>query len=302
MGSTTVILNPIAGRGAGARLAPCIVDYLHSFGLDFDLVSTKGPRDASVIAHRAATQGQEAVIAVGGDGTFNEVLNGLMEAQDGPDGPALGVIPIGTGNDFAFGAGLSLDLEIACQVAAAARTRLLDVGLFDTEIEPPRFFGNGIGLGFDAMANVESRKIKRLNGSLLYLVAVLRTLAFYYDAPHTSICVDGETVIQHSLMISVMNGCRMGGGFYMTPDSSMEDGLLDLCIANRVGRPKMVAFVPRFMRGTHTTDRDITMKSGMQVIVDSESPWVSQVDGEIYGVGARHYTVEVLPQRLALIC
>jgi YegS/Rv2252/BmrU family lipid kinase len=302
MGSTTIILNPIAGRGAGARLAPRIADCLHSFGLDFDLVFTKAPGEASTIASQAASQRQDTVIAVGGDGTFNEVLNGLMGLQDGPAGPAVGVIPIGTGNDFAFGAGLPLDLETACQVVLRARTQLLDVGRFDADNEPPRFFGNGVGMGFDAMANLESRKIERLNGSLLYLVAVLRTLAFYYDAPHTSICVDGIEFDQHSLMISVMNGCRMGGGFYMTPDSDMRDGLLDLCIANKVGRPKMVAFVPKFMRGAHTTDRDITMKRGMQISIRSESPWVSQVDGEIYGVGAQQYTVEVLPRRLRLIC
>jgi len=302
MGATTVILNPVAGRGAGARLAPRIVDHLRRFGLDFDLVSTTAPGDACAIARQAALQGQGAVIAVGGDGTFNEVLNGLMVVREGAEVPALGVIPIGTGNDFAFGAGLSLDLETACQVVAEAQTRLLDVGLFEAENESPRFFGNGIGVGFDAMANLESRKIKRLNGSLLYLVAVLRTLAFYYDAPYTAICVDGKELAQHSLMISVMNGCRMGGGFYMTPDSSMDDGLLDLCIANQVGRPKMVAFVPKFMRGTHTTDRDVTMMRGVRITVDSESPWVSQVDGEIYGVGAQHYTVQLLPQRLRLLC
>jgi diacylglycerol kinase (ATP) len=302
MGPTTVILNPVAGRGAGARLALRIADCLRGFGLDFELVSTKAPGDASMIARQAAEQRHDAVIAVGGDGTFNEVLNGLMAVQEGPEGPALGVIPIGTGNDFAFGAGLSLDLEDACRVVTGGQSRIVDVGLFEAEDEPPRFFGNGIGLGFDAMANLESRKIKRLNGFLLYLVAVLRTLAFYYDAPHTAIRVDGQELIQHSLMISVMNGCRMGGGFYITPDSSMDDGLLDLCIANKVGRPKMVALVPKFMRGAHTTDRDITMMRGTRISVDSESPWVSQVDGEIHGVGVRHYAVTMLPQRLRLLC
>lgn len=302
MGPTTIILNPVAGRGAGARLAPRIARHLRDFGLDFELVSTTAPGDASAIARQASLQQREAVIAAGGDGTFNEVLNGLMGVQEGADGPALGVIPIGTGNDFAFGAGLSLDLQTACQVVAGIQTRLVDVGVFRPDNEPPRFFGNGVGVGFDAVANVESRKIKRLSGTLLYLVAVLRTLAFYYDAPQTSICVDGEELVQHSLMISVMNGCRMGGGFYITPDSCMEDGLLDLCIANRVGRPKMVAFVPKFMRGTHTTDRDITMMRGGRITVDSESPWVSHVDGEIYGVGAQHYEVEVLSRRLRLLC
>jgi diacylglycerol kinase (ATP) len=98
-----------------------------------------------------------------------------------------------------------------------------------------------------------------------------------------------------------MNGRRMGGAFYLTPDSQMDDGLLDLCIARKVGRPKMVAFVPRFMRGTHTTDPDITMDQGQKVVVVSDSPWAAHLDGEIYGVGARQYEIELFPQRLRLL-
>lgn len=302
MGSTIAILNPIAGRGAGARLAPRIAGCLRSFGLEFELAFTTAPGHASAIARQAALQRHDAIIAVGGDGTFNEVLNGMMQVQDGLPVPALGVLPIGTGNDFAFGAGLSLDLETACRVVAQGQTRLIDVGLFHADNAEPRYFGNGIGIGFDAMANLESRKIKRLKGSLLYLVAVLRTLAFYYDAPHTTIRVDSEELVQHSLMVSVMNGRRMGGSFYITPESNMEDGLLDVCVARKVGRPKMVAFVPKFMRGTHTTDHDITMKRGHRITIESKVPWVSHVDGEIHGVGAQRYVVEVLPQHLRLIC
>ncbi len=88
----------------------------------------------------------------------------------------------------------------------------------------------------------------------------------------------------------------------MTPSSEMDDGLLDLCVAGKVSRPKMISFVPRFMRGTHTTDPDITMSQGRKVTVVSESPWAAQLDGEIYGVGASRYEVELLPQRLRLIC
>jgi YegS/Rv2252/BmrU family lipid kinase len=302
MQSTLVIVNPAAGRGAGARLSQPIAARLRDRGLDFDLVTTTGARHATRLAGDAVAEGRATVVAVGGDGTFNEVLNGLMQAQDEPPDTALGLLPIGTGNDFAFGAGLPLDLWEACQVVVKGQSRLLDTGLFRADNEAPRFFGNGIGIGFDAMANIESRKVKRLRGTLLYLVAVIRTLAFYYDAPRTTLCVDGEERIQPSLMISVMNGRRMGGGFYMTPTSEMDDGLLDLCVAGKVSRPKMVSFVPRFMRGTHTTDPDITMGQGRKVTIVSESPWAAQLDGEIYGVGASRYEVELLPQRMRLIC
>lgn len=302
MHTMTVIVNPAAGRGTGARLSQPIAERLRGYGLNFDLVTTTGAHHATLLARDAVERGREAVVAVGGDGTFNEVLNGLVQTQDEPVGTALGLVPIGTGNDFGFGAGLPLDVWEACKVVAKGQSRMLDVGLFRADNEEPRYFGNGIGIGFDAMANIESRKIKRLRGTLLYLVAVLRTLAFYYDAPRTTLCVDGEEMIQPSLMISVMNGRRMGGGFYLTPTSEMDDGLLDLCVAAQVSRPKMIRFVPRFMRGTHVTDSDITMGQGRKVTIVSESPWAAQLDGEIYGVGASRYEVELLPQHLRLLC
>lgn len=301
-GSVRLILNPAAGRGAGARLAPAIVECLRDYDLDFQIETTDGPGHATRLAHDATAKGEGVLVAVGGDGTVNEVLNGLMLAQGGPDRMALGVLPIGTGNDFAYGAGVPLDLTEACRVIAQGRTKMIDVGLFHPDNEEPRYFGNGIGMGFDAVANIESRKVKRLRGTLLYLVAVLRTLAFYYHAPQTNIQFDAEELSQPSLMVSVMNGRRMGGGFYMTPTSQIDDGVLDLCVAAKVSRSKMVRFVPRFMRGTHITDRDITMGQGRKVTVTSESPWAAQIDGEIYGVGARHFEVELFPQRLCLAC
>jgi diacylglycerol kinase (ATP) len=302
MSNTTVILNPSAGRGAGARLAPQISEWLAGSGLDFDLCATSAPGQATVLAREAAARGHHTVIAVGGDGTANEVLNGLMQANCDRDSIALGILPIGTGNDFAFGAGIPLDLGDACRVVARGQSRLVDVGRMHAENEEPVYFGNGTGVGFDAMANIESRKITRLRGYLLYLVAVIRTLAYYYHAPETIIQIDDDELAQPSLMISIMNGRRMGGAFYMTPASQMDDGLLDLCIAGKVDRPKMVSFLPRFMRGTHITDPAITMTQGQRVTVISDTPWAAQVDGEIYGVGAQRFEIELLPLRLRLIC
>jgi diacylglycerol kinase (ATP) len=302
MSETLVILNPSAGRGAGARLEAEIVERLQVCDLQFRLVATTGPGHAQRLAQEAGSQGQEMVVAVGGDGTSNEVLNGLMQAEGGPDGTAMAVLPIGTGNDFAFGAGIPMNLRQAFSVVARGQSRVLDVGRINADNEEPRFFGNGVGVGFDALANIESRKIQRLRGSLLYLVAAIRTLAFYYQAPQAEIRMDDQELFQPSLMISVMNGRRMGGAFYMTPGSQMDDGLFDYCIAAKVGRPKMVAFIPRFMRGTHTTDPAVTMGQVQKLTIVSESPWAAHLDGEIYGVGARRYEIELLPQRLRLIC
>jgi diacylglycerol kinase (ATP) len=299
---TKVILNPTAGRGAGAQLSPQIEARLRDDGLDFELATTNAPGHATILAREAVTQGQDLLLAVGGDGTFNEVLNGLMQAGGTPDGVVLGILPIGTGNDMAYGVGLPLDWQQACDVVGRGSSRVLDVGHVRSDDDAALFFGNGVGIGFDAIVNIESRKLKRLRGFPLYFVALMRTLIAYYHAPVTTIDIDGEAIVQNSLMISVMNGRRFGGGFYMTPEACMDDGLFDLCITGKVARPKMVGFVPRFMRGTHVTDRRVTMTQGRRISVAYETPWAAHVDGEIYGLGARQLEIELLPQRLRVLC
>jgi diacylglycerol kinase (ATP) len=301
MANTTVILNPIAGRGAGARLSSRIDTCLHDLGLAFDLVTTQAPGHATHLAQEAVLQGRDLVVAVGGDGTANEILNGLVRTNSDANGAALAILPIGTGNDFAFGAGVPLELEKACEAVVQAQSRCIDIGHVVADNEHALYFGNGVGIGFDAVVNMESRKLKRLRGFLVYLVAVFRTLAFYYNAPETRVRVDDRELVQPSLMISVMNGYRFGGGFHVTPGSQMDDGLFDLCVTPKISRPEMVAFVPRFMRGTHTKDPRITMMQGFKVVVTSDSPWIAHVDGEIYGVGARRFEVELVPLRLRLI-
>lgn len=301
MSKTLLVRNPIAGRGAGERLWPQIAAELAALDLDFEMATTEGPGHAAHLAREAVAQGVRMVVAVGGDGTANEVLNGLMQVEDSANDVALGILPIGTGNDLAFGAGLPLELEAACRVLARGEHRDVDVGCIQADNERPLYFCNGVGLGFDAMVNIESRKLRRLRGFLVYLVAVFRTMAFYYHAPQTRISIDDVETTQASLMISVMNGSRVGGGFYVTPGSQMDDGLLDLCIAGALSRPEMLAFVPRFMRGSHTTDWRITMGQGRKVSVSCESPWAGHVDGEIYGVGGQQFDIELYPRRLHLL-
>jgi len=302
MSDMTVILNPVAGRGAGRRLSSQVAACLADQGLDFELVETKAPGHATSLAREAVARGQPLIVAVGGDGTVSEVLNGLVGASQGADDTTLGVIPIGTGNDFAYAAGLPLTFQGACQVIAVGQTRLVDVGWVQADNEEGRYFGNGVGIGFDAVVNIESRKLQWLRGFVVYLAAVFRTLAFYYHAPMVEVSVDGQGTVQPSMMLSIMNGQRFGGGFLMTPGSQMDDGLFDVCVVGQVPRAAMVGFVPRFMRGTHVTDPRVSLSQGREVRVVSESPWAAHVDGEIYGLGASRYEMALLPQRLRLLC
>ena len=299
MADQLLIVNPIAGRGAGERVIPRIVRLLREHGLSFDLVRTERPWHAAELARQAVVSGYRTVVAVGGDGTSNEVLNGLMAAREAGEGEAaMGVLCVGTGNDFAYGMGIPLDLEEGCAVLARGQTRRVDVG----RARGFRYFGNGIGIGFDAAVNVVASRLQRLRGFLVYLIAVLRTLLFYYRAPLTRIELDNQTLEQPALMISVMNGRRMGGGFLMTPFSRPDDGLFDLCIGKKMSQLEMLSFVPRFMKGTQVGDPRVIMTRSRRVRVKvQEGAQVVHADGETLALDVRELDMEVVPQALTVV-
>jgi len=295
-----VIVNPTAGRGAAREVAPRVDRLLKEHGVSFDRVFTERPWHAAELARQAVVSGYKVVVALGGDGTSNEVLNGLMEAREAGEGEAaMGVLCVGTGNDFAYGVGVPLDLEAGCAALARGRTRPIDVG----HAKGLRYFGNGIGIGFDAVVNVQAARYKRLRGFAVYFVAVMRTLLFYYRAPLTRIELDDGVVELPTLMVSVMNGRRMGGGFLMTPDASPDDGLFDLCIGAKMNQLQMLALVPRFMQGTQIGHPRIRMIRSRRVrVVVKEGTQVVHADGETLTLEATDLEFEVIPQALRVVC
>ncbi len=299
MADHLVIVNPVAGRGAGERVIPRIIRLLREHGISFDLVRTERPWHAAELARQAVVSGYRRVVAVGGDGTSNEVLNGLMAAREAGEGEAaMGVLCVGTGNDFAYGMGVPLDLEEGCAALARGRTRRVDVG----HARGFRYFGNGIGIGFDAAVNVVASRLRRLQGFLVYLIAVLRTLLFYYRAPLTRIEMDDQDLELPALMISVMNGRRMGGGFLMTPFSRPDDGLFDLCIGGKMSQLEMLSFVPRFMKGTQVGDPRVTMARSRRVrVAVQDGTQVVHADGETLTLEIRELDLEIVPQSLSVV-
>lgn len=300
MADHLIIVNPIAGRGAGRDIVPRVDRLLRELGVSFERVFTERPWHAAELAREAAASGYRVVVALGGDGTSNEVLNGLMEAQEAGEGDAaLGVLCVGTGNDFAYGAGIPLDLEAGCAALARGRTKAIDVG----HAKGFRYFGNGIGIGFDAVVNVQAARYRRLRGFAVYFVAVMRTLLFYYRAPLTRVELDDEVLELPALMVSIMNGRRMGGGFIMTPDSAPHDGLFDLCIGGKMNQLQMLALVPRFMRGTQVGHPKVMMRRSRRVRVTIEDgTQVVHADGETIAMAADELEFEILPQRLRVVC
>jgi diacylglycerol kinase (ATP) len=305
MSKYKIIANPAAGSGAGGRAVSRVERLLAGYGLDFDLVRTQRPWHAAELAREAAGAGYDVVVAVGGDGTANEVLNGLMEArQAGERPPALGLLGVGRGNDFAHGVGVPHDLERACRVLAEDQRRTIDVGRVAGGRYPQgRYFGNCVGVGFDAIGTIEVAKLPRLGGFLSFFIAVLKTMFLYYRAPLITVEYDGQTLTQPSLMVSIMNGQRLGGGFIMAPDGEPDDGLFDLCIASEISRARMFTMIPHFLRGTQATQEPITTGQAARISVSAvEGSLPAHTDGEILCVDGQRLEIELLPRQIEVVC
>jgi len=300
-----IIVNPISGRGAGDRAVPLIEQLLQGHGLNFDLVRTERPWHAAELAQQAIQDRYGVVVAVGGDGTANEVLNGLMLARQAgiENRAAMGILSVGRGNDFAFGAGVPRDLAAGCLVLAQDHRRTIDVGRVVGGLYPQgRYFGNGVGIGFDAVVGFEALKMKRLHGFPSYIVAALKTIFLYYHAPLVRIEYDGQTITQPSLLISIMNGRRMGGGFMMAPQAENDDGLFDLCIASQVSRARIFTLIPRFMNGTQATQESIRTGRTRHITVTAiEGVLPAHADGETLCTEGRQLAMELLPRQIEML-
>ncbi len=299
-----IIVNPTSGRGTGARMIPAIEQQLTQQGLKYVLQCTERPGHAIELAHAAVSQGYAYVVAAGGDGTINEVVNGLILAQtQGVGRAAMGVLSVGRGNDFGYSLHLPHEMAAAVAVLAARHTRPIDVGRLTGGRYPQgRCFCNGVGIGFDAVVGFESLKLAPLSGFASYLVAALKTLLLYFSAPRLQIELDDETITQPSLMVSIMNGVRMGGGFYMAPQSLPDDGLFDLCIAGNTSRLEILKLMLRFMKGTQAGHPQIQFKRSRRVVVTAlNGALPTHADGETMATDALRLELELLPGAIDLL-
>ena len=303
--SYKIIVNPTSGRGTGASSIPQIEALLNSHALDFEIVLTERPWHAAELAQQAAEGGFDVVVAAGGDGTANEVINGLMKAKVAVSTlPAMGVLSVGRGNDFAYSMYVPTDLEAGCQVLAADHRKTIDIGRVQGGLFPDgRFFGNGVGIGFDAVVGFEALKLKRLHGFPSYLVAALKTIFLYYQAPQVKITYEDQELELPALMVSIMNGRRMGGGFMMAPEGLSDDGLLDVCIAHQVSRPIIFYLIGKFMSGTQDEHPAIQRIHARELQVTAlKGILPAHADGETLCTDGTELNVELLPKQIDFIC
>ncbi|MBG0770924.1 MAG: diacylglycerol kinase family lipid kinase [Anaerolineaceae bacterium] len=301
-----LIVNPLAGKGSALKAIPEIESLLNGLGLDYDIILTEYPGHAIQLAKDAGSNGYQTVVAVGGDGTANEVINGLMQdVEAGNLSANLAVLPVGRGNDFSFGMGVPHDLEEACKALAEAKTRRIDVGLVKGGDYPDgRYFGNGVGIGFDTVVGFEAAKLPNfISGIPAYLIAAVKTIFLYFRAPLLRVELDNEVIEQTCLLVSLMNGRRMGGSFMFAPESEQDDGLLNLCIVEGVTRGEVLKIFPKVMSGTQGEHPAVKMPLSQKVKITALSGSLPvHADGETICEAGSALEVTILKQQIPMIC
>ncbi len=299
-----LIINPTSGRGFAGRSIPLIEAEMKKYNLDYHMVLTERPWHAAALAEQGARDGYDVVIVASGDGTANETLNGLMRARkSGFDKTAMAQIAVGTGNDFAYGMGIPGGIEVGCKIIAEDYRRRTDVGIVKGGDYPDgRYFGNGVGIGFDAATGFVAAKIRWTRGLLLYLIAAIETIFVYYKAPTVRLVYEDKELTQPSLMISIMNGRRMGGGFFFAPSGDPADGWFDMCIARSASQLRIFGLIPYFMQGRQATQKEVKMDRCRKVVATAvEGILPVHCDGETVCYEGKELEIEILPAQIEFI-
>ena len=293
------IVNPSAGKGTARKLFEAVENEIRARGIAYDLLETTGPGHATEAAREA---GAPTVVSVGGDGTLNEIANGIAGT-----GKTLGIIPAGSGNDFIKSVGIPRKPLGALRTLVAGKTRPVDIGrVLCTDSKEgggnfePRLFVNGVGVGFDAAVAARTREIGHLSGTALYLLAVLQTLGKYVP-PEFSIDSEAYSRKARGLLIAIGNGTCAGGGFYLTPDATVDDGLLDICSVDEKNILQILSLMPRVMLGKHHHVHGVKFFKEKKLTISADQKFYVHADGEIVGANVRRVEIGLHSSRLNVI-
>ncbi|ADL08975.1 diacylglycerol/lipid kinase family protein [Thermosediminibacter oceani] len=273
------IVNPTAGRKKALAVWESLKPFI-DFPYDFAL--TEGPGKATAIAKEAVKAGYERIVAVGGDGTVREVARALSGTE-----ALLGVIPAGTGNDFVRSAGISQNPQKALETVKNGKVRCIDLIRVDDNC-----FINVAGAGLDAeVADAINKNMRFLRGAPAYVTGLFKVLATF--APRRAVIeIDGRVLHRKVWLVSVGNARYYGGGMMICPDALLDDGLLDVCIVNSIGRMELLRFLPSVFTGKHKNHPAYEVFRGKKVRVEFERPTKVHADGDVIGTTPVEFSVE----------
>lgn len=288
-----LVINPEAGRGLGREMGPSIGRYLHELGLPTRILNSTGPGDVQKKVQAALAEKPRVVIAAGGDGTVHEAVNGWMQAGGGAP---LGVVPVGTGNDFVKMLDASHDWREACWRIVRGDTRRVDVGKCNDY-----WFANSLGIGFDAQVALEANKIHWIRGNAVYGIALAKILLLMHSTPEVRVRYGEEKLTTPITLLTINNGKVEGGAFVMAPDAEIDDGLFDVVVAKGMGRLGVLQLLPQVLKGQHMSHPKVVKFRAARLSVEADVPLPIHADGELTYTGAKRLEIEVLPKALEVI-
>ena len=296
------ILNPVAGRGKAYHAIKKIRSMLREFIIDHKISITDAPCHATELA-KESLMSEDVVVAVGGDGTINEVMNGLVNSKK-----ALGILPFGSGNDFAKATNIPHNIHEAIRVIINNKRKLIDIGKVTTsnqiknifKLSEERYFINGIGVGFDASVAYESSKIKILRGLPLYITSIFKAL-LTYRIPNFSLQLDDEDFNNRYFLIAVGNGQSSGGGFYLTPNAKLDDSKFDVCYVDNITLLEIIKFFPSVLKGLHGKYKKVHFTQAKRISVASVDGFFVHADGEIVGNNISKVEISIIPKAMEVI-
>ncbi|MBI9046846.1 MAG: diacylglycerol kinase family lipid kinase [Anaerolineaceae bacterium] len=289
----TAILNPYSNRWNTGNQTEEIKTILKDAGIEFELKVSEYHGHAIELAREAVETGNTPLIAIGGDGTISEVVNGLMQAippGQFPAGP-IGILPCGTGNDLPDMLGLPRDLREAAQIIARGHTRTIDLGMVNG-----RYFDNNSAVGLEPIVTLENERLTWLKGNIRYMVSAVIAIL---KKPFWDVEMEWDEGTYKGTMtlISVGNSARTGGVFFMTPDASLSDGQLDFIFAPALSRRSMFKLLPKTQTGEHIHEPMVHMHRTTKLTIKTNPGTPIQSDGEMMPE-TKEITYEILPSAL----
>ncbi|HRQ40675.1 MAG TPA: diacylglycerol kinase family lipid kinase [Chloroflexota bacterium] len=300
-----VILNPYANRWHAGEKLELVTGAFTAVNITPDIHVTQAPGEGTAVARQAASE-FEAVVAAGGDGTINEVVNGLIQASGADPTLPFGVLPIGTANDLGDTIPLPRDLSQAVQIIANGHIRPIDAvrvsvhpGADGHDIE--HYFVNNCAIGMEPLVTLENTKIKRLSGNARYFVALVRAL-IKLRAWEMDIRFDEATTFSGpAILLSVCNGPRTGGIFQMAPGAQFDDGYFDYIFAPDMPKHTVLALLPRLFKGTHIQHPRVQHGRARHITITCQPGTPIHADGELIADAAIRIEYELLPGKVRLL-
>lgn len=276
-----LIINPVSGKGTRTAIISAAVSKVQEIYPNCECFYTTRSGDARKYAEKLKDSPEQLLVVLGGDGTINEVINGLGEKSD----TVFTVLPIGSGNDFCKTAGYSREIDELIARIKNPVIHSIDSGhlQFTSESRQQslnRYFVSSSGFGFDGLVAKISNRKSILKGILLYLSSVIVALG-RFRAVEISGILDNKSIEGAKFLVSFGNGKTSGGGFLLTPDAELSDGLLDICIAEDISKFRVFTLLPKAINGTHIREKEIFYSKFSKIEIKIKTGFIIHYDGEV---------------------